>query len=189
MRKRSKSSAILPLVRMFVTFVGFASLRGWARIMSKDGLEEFVMTSFSRMSAVVLMLTVAGAIACNAGDKPIVAVPNPAVDMAISTPKGEQTAVIAGGCFWGIQAVFEHVKGVINATSGYSGGSVKDPNYKIVITGKSGHAESAKSVYDPSQSSFVQLLKVFLAVAHDPTELNLQRPDAGTQYRSEIFYT
>src|ERR1700678_3103496 len=188
MRKRSKSSAILPLVRMFVTFVGFASLRGWARIMSKDGLEEFVMTSFSRMSAVVLMLTVAGAIACNAGDKPIVAVPNPAVDMAISTPKGEQTAVIAGGCFWGIQAVFQHVKGVINATSGYSGGAANTAEYELVGSGDTGHAESVKIVYDPSQITYGKLLRVFFSVAHDPTELNRQGPDTGSQYRSSIFY-
>jgi peptide-methionine (S)-S-oxide reductase len=156
--------------------------------MSKDGLEEFVMTSFSRMSAVVLVLTVAGAIACNAGDKPIVAVPNPAVDMAISTPKGEQTAVIAGGCFWGIQAVFQHVKGVINATSGYSGGAPNTAEYETVSTGDTGHAESVKITYDPSQITYGQLLRVFFSVAHDPTELNRQGPDSGTQYRSVIFY-
>src|SRR5271156_1977457 len=189
MRERTKSSAILRWVRMFVTFVGFASLRGWARIISKDGLEEFVMTSFSRMSAVVLMLTVAGAIACNAGDKPVAAVPNPAVDMAISTPKGEQTAVVAGGCFWGIQAVFQHVKGVINATSGYSGGAANTAEYETVSTGDTGHAESVKITYDPSPITYGQLLRVFFSVAHDPTELNRQGPDSGTQYRSVIFYT
>jgi len=116
-------------------------------------------------------------------------IPNPAVDDSLAATKGEQTAVFAGGCFWGIQAVFEHVKGVTSATSGYSGGSVKNPNYEAVSSGETGHAESVKVVYDPSQISYGQLLKVFFSVAHDPTELNRQGPDTGTQYRSAIFYS
>src|SRR5579863_1015739 len=89
----------------------------------------FIMNGFSRICALILMLTIGSAIACNAGDKPITAVPSPAVDAAVATSKGEQTAVVAGGCFWGIQAVFQHVKGVINATSGYSGGASNTAEY------------------------------------------------------------
>jgi peptide-methionine (S)-S-oxide reductase len=97
--------------------------------------------------------------------------------------------VLAGGCFWGIQAVFEHVKGVSSATAGYSGGSANTAQYETVSTGRTGHAESVKLVYDPSQISFGQILKVFFSVAHDPTELNRQGPDEGTQYRSVIFFS
>ena len=118
-----------------------------------------------------------------------VGIPNPAVDDPIATAKGEQTVVLSGGCFWGIQAVFEHVKGVKSATSGYAGGTVKNPSYEQVSSGATGHAESVKVVYDPSKVTFGQLLKVFFSVAHDPTELNHQGPDTGTQYRSAIFYT
>ena len=146
------------------------------------------MTSFlSRISALILMITMAGVVACNAGEA-AVAVPNPAVDAALATAKSQQTAVIAGGCFWGIQAVFQHVKGVINATSGYSGGESKTAEYELVSNGDTGHAESVKITYDPSQITYGQLLRVFFSVAHDPTELNRQGPDTGTQYRSSIFY-
>jgi peptide-methionine (S)-S-oxide reductase len=117
-----------------------------------------------------------------------VSIPNPAVDEPISTAKSQETVVLSGGCFWGIQAVFEHVKGVKSATAGYSGGTVKNPDYEEVSSGATGHAESVKIVYDPSKVTFGQLLKVFFAVAHDPTELNRQGPDSGTQYRSAIFY-
>jgi peptide-methionine (S)-S-oxide reductase len=111
------------------------------------------------------------------------------VNAPLSTTKGEQTAVLAGGCFWGIEAVFEHVKGVTNVTSGYSGGSAKTARYEMVSTGKTGHAEAVRVTYDPSQVSYDQLLKVFFSVAHDPTELNRQGPDIGTHYRSAIFYS
>ena len=104
------------------------------------------------------------------------------------TAKGEQTAFFAGGCFWGVEAVFEHIKGVRNVTSGYSGGAAKTADYETVSGGETGHAEAVKITYDPSQISYEQLLKVFFAVAHDPTELNRQGPDTGTQYRSAIFY-
>jgi len=106
----------------------------------------------------------------------------------VKTAKGEQTAIFAGGCFWGVEAVFEHIKGVRNVTSGYSGGAAKTANYEAVSGGETGHAEAVKITYDPSQISYEQLLKVFFAVAHDPTELNRQGPDTGTQYRSAIFY-
>lgn len=146
------------------------------------------MSYFSRVTILLLMLTVGGAIACNAGDKPMAAVPGPSVDAPIATSKGEQMAVVAGGCFWGIQAVFQHVKGVIKATSGYSGGAANTAEYEMVSTGDTGHAESVKITYDPSQITYGQLLRVFFSVAHDPTELNRQGPDSGTQYRSVIFY-
>jgi len=115
--------------------------------------------------------------------------PNPALDTPLAAKSGKQTAVFAGGCFWGIQAVFQHVKGVKEAMSGYSGGSVAAPGYEEVSTGRTGHAESVKVVFDPSRVSYGQLLKIFFSVAHDPTELNRQGPDSGTQYRSVIFYT
>lgn len=112
--------------------------------------------------------------------------PNPTVDA--SRAAGTQTAVFSGGCFWGVQAVFQHVKGVKNATSGYSGGPASAADYETVSTGTTGHAESVQVTYDPSQVSYGQLLKIFFSVAHDPTQLNRQGPDSGTQYRSAIFY-
>jgi len=121
-------------------------------------------------------------------DGPRGAVPNPAVDATLATAKGEQTAVLAGGCFWGIEAVFEHVKGVMRVESGYAGGSTDRAEYETVSSGRTGHAESVHITYDPSQITYGQLLKVFFAVAHDPTELNRQGPDIGTQYRSAVFY-
>lgn len=103
--------------------------------------------------------------------------------------EGKQTAVFAGGCFWGVEAVFEHVKGVSDVTNGYSGGAAKTAHYDAVGGGDTGHAEAVEITYDPSQVSYEQLLKVFFSVAHDPTTLNRQGPDTGTQYRSAIFYT
>jgi len=115
-----------------------------------------------------------------------VVVPAPALDLP-STAKTE-TAVFAGGCFWGIQAVFQHMKGVASATSGYAGGWTDRPSYEMVSSGTTGHAESVRVTYDPSQVSYATLLKVFFSIAHDPTTLNRQGPDVGTQYRSAIFY-
>src|ERR1700726_3468837 len=146
----------------------------------------------SRVSVrmVAMMLTVlAGAVACRAGNGASAAVPAPVVDEVRAAAAGKQTAVVAGGCFWGIQAVFQHVKGVRTATSGYSGGSVKNPDYETVSSGRTGHAESVEIVYDPSQVTYGELLRVFFSVAHDPTELNRQGPDEGTQYRSVIFFS
>src|SRR6202161_4201518 len=114
--------------------------------------------------------------------------PNPATDENRSEKKSE-TAVFAGGCFWGVEAVFDAVKGVSSAVAGYAGGSKANAHYEIVSTGTTGHAESVQITFDPSQVSFGQLLKIYFSVAHDPTELNRQGPDEGTQYRSEIFYT
>ena len=115
--------------------------------------------------------------------------PDPIVDSPLATVKGERTVVLAGGCFWGLQAIFEHVKGVTGVTAGYSGGSAESANYQAVSDGSTGHAESVLVTYDPSQITYGQLLKVFFFVAHDPTELNRQGPDTGTQYRSVIFYS
>jgi peptide-methionine (S)-S-oxide reductase len=142
----------------------------------------------ARVSAVLLLISLAGVIACNAGEHSVAAVPNPAQDATLATAKSEQTVVIAGGCFWGIQAVFQHVRGVISATSGYSGGATNTAEYELVSNGDTGHAESVKIAYDPSQITYGQLLRVFFSVAHDPTQLNRQGPDTGSQYRSSIFY-
>jgi len=133
-------------------------------------------------------LPLAAMFACNSAGA-AVPIPNPAVDAPLATTKGRETAVVAGGCFWGIQAVFEHVKGVESAMSGYSGGTARTAHYEIVSMGTTGHAESVKVIFDPSKISYGQLLKVFFSVGHDPTELNGQGPDTGTQYRSVIFYT
>jgi peptide-methionine (S)-S-oxide reductase len=115
--------------------------------------------------------------------------PAPAVDAPLAAGKSQQTAVFAGGCFWGIQAVFEHVKGVSSATSGYAGGHVKSPSYESVSMGVTGHAETVSIKFDPSQVTYGQLLMVYFSVAHDPTQWNRQGPDTGSQYRSVIFFT
>ena len=142
---------------------------------------------FSRCLALLLTVLFVSMIAC-AGDRSGTSIPSPIVDASIATGKSEQTAVVAGGCFWGIQAVFQHVKGVISATSGYSGGLQTTAEYELVSTGETGHAESVKITYDPSKITYGQILRVFFSVAHDPTQLNRQGPDEGTQYRSSIFY-
>jgi peptide-methionine (S)-S-oxide reductase len=120
-------------------------------------------------------------------------VATPAVAMApepapVGVKASSDTAVFAGGCFWGVEAVFEHLKGVSSAMSGYAGGSNPSPTYEQVSSGDTGHAEAVLVVYDPGQISYDQLLQVFFAVAHDPTQLNRQGPDVGTQYRSAVFY-
>jgi peptide-methionine (S)-S-oxide reductase len=145
------------------------------------------MTKHRRFILTTLLpITMAG---CMVAESSAATIPDPALDAPLAAGKGEQTAVLAGGCFWGIQAVFKHVKGVISVKAGYSGGSAQYAHYEIVSTGQTGHAESVKITYDPSQISYGQLLKVFFAVAHDPTELNRQGPDTGTQYRSVVFYS
>jgi peptide-methionine (S)-S-oxide reductase len=114
--------------------------------------------------------------------------PDPARDSPRAAAKDIQTAVLAGGCFWGVEAVFEQLNGVTDVVSGYAGGPEKSAHYQMVGTGQTGHAESVKVTYDASQITYGQLLKVFFSVAHDPTELNRQGPDEGPQYRSSIFY-
>ncbi len=115
-------------------------------------------------------------------------IPAAKLDLSLASIAGKQTAVFAGGCFWGTQAVFERVKGVINTTAGYAGGSAATATYDQVTTETTGHAESVKVVYDPAQITYGQLLRIFFSVAHDPTQLNRQGPDVGTSYRSAIFY-
>jgi peptide-methionine (S)-S-oxide reductase len=137
-----------------------------------------------------ILLLVAGTAAtsaCAASSKPI-ALPDAKVDSPLAAGN-EQIAVFAGGCFWGVEAVFEHTKGVKRVESGYSGGTVQTAQYELVGSGRSGHAEAVRVVYDPAQVSYGQLLKVFFSVAHDPTQLDRQGPDTGPQYRSEIFTT
>jgi peptide-methionine (S)-S-oxide reductase len=114
--------------------------------------------------------------------------PNPAMDAPLAKAPGQQTAVFAAGCFWGIEAVFKHVNGVISSTPGYSGGNADTASYEKVSSGSTGHAESVKVVYDPSKVTYGSLLKVLFSAAHDPTQLNRQGPDSGTQYRSAIFF-
>ena len=115
--------------------------------------------------------------------------PNPTVDIALAKERTSETVVLAGGCFWGVEAVFEHVKGVFDVVSGYAGGTADTAQYETVSTGRTGHAEAVRITYDPSQVTYGQLLKVFFSVAHNPTELNRQGPDTGPQYRSAIFTT
>jgi peptide-methionine (S)-S-oxide reductase len=114
-------------------------------------------------------------------------VPPPALDPAPAAP-GAQTTVLAGGCFWGVDAVFKHVKGVSKVVSGYAGGAAATANYETVSSGRTGHAESVQITFDPARITYGQLLRVFFSVAHDPTEWNRQGPDEGTQYRSVAFY-
>jgi peptide-methionine (S)-S-oxide reductase len=142
------------------------------------------------ISLIVLAIVVGISIHMAAsGPAKAAAIPAATTDDQLAKTKGKETAVFAGGCFWGVQSVFSHVKGVDSAISGYSGGTVKNPEYEQVSTGTTGHAESVKVTYDPSKITYGQLLRVFFSVAHDPTELNFQGPDHGTQYRSVIFYS
>jgi peptide-methionine (S)-S-oxide reductase len=150
-----------------------------------------VRRAINKFGRQIVFFVLVGVIACNdvSADDKSVSLPDPAVDAPLATTHGKQTAVFAGGCFWGIQAVFQHVKGVKEAISGYSGGSASTADYETVSTGTTGHAESVKIVFDPAEISYGQLLKIFFSVAHDPTQLNRQGPDVGSQYRSVIFYT
>ena len=118
--------------------------------------------------------------------EPAVTIPPPAAEEPAPNI-GIETAVLAGGCFWGIQAVYQHVKGVTNAVSGYAGGAQKDAIYDAVSSGRTGHAEAVKVTFDPKQISYGKILQIYFSVAHDPSQLNPQGPDSGPQYRSEIF--
>jgi peptide-methionine (S)-S-oxide reductase len=138
-------------------------------------------------SSVILGFTIL-LVACNANAASKTPIPPAKVDVPLASTSGEQTAVCAGGCFWGTQAVFERVKGVIKTTAGYAGGSAATATYDQVTTETTGHAESVEVVYDPSKITYGQLLRIFFSVAHDPTQLNRQGPDVGTSYRSAIFY-
>lgn len=143
---------------------------------------------FKLFPALAGLLTMIGLSACTlaTAGSGAASLPDPAVDA--SHAQGDQVAVLAGGCFWGVQSVFEHVKGVKKVWAGYAGGEASTAQYERVSDGDTGHAESVKILYDPGKISYGQLLKVFFSVAMDPTELNRQGPDVGTQYRSAIFY-
>jgi peptide-methionine (S)-S-oxide reductase len=141
-------------------------------------------SAFRHFAGLVLAALILGALACPSAQGQIPAFAGQAQPAA----RDKQTAVLAGGCFWGVDAVFKHVKGVSRVVSGYSGGSAATANYETVSSGTTGHAESVKITYDPSQVSYSELLRVFFSVATDPTQLNRQGPDTGTQYRSVIFY-
>ena len=145
-------------------------------------------TPFSRLSlcaAIGALAITAFAATPSRAAEPAVIIPPPAVDAQASD--GIQTAVIAGGCFWGVQGVFQHTAGVINAVSGYSGGSKATANYTMITTGATGHAEAVEIKYDPKKITYGKILQIFFSVVHDPTQLNRQGPDSGTQYRSAIF--
>ena len=145
-------------------------------------------------SKIIIVLSIVAAIGCSVVNSSTKTADiqglEPAANLeTAATPKGLQTAVFAGGCFWGVDAVFKHVKGVTDVKSGYAGGESKTAQYDRVSDGDTGHAESVKVTFDPTKVTYAQLLTVFFSVAHDPTELNRQGPDTGTQYRSAIFYT
>jgi peptide-methionine (S)-S-oxide reductase len=120
-------------------------------------------------------------------EEPAVVIPPPTIDQT-GPASGPQTIVVAGGCFWGVQGVFEHTKGVVQAVSGYSGGKKETAHYEMVGTEQTGHAESVQITYDPAQISYGKILQIYFSVAHNPTELNRQGPDSGPSYRSAIFY-
>lgn len=138
---------------------------------------------FSRYTTAAVFL----AASAFAGPKP--PIPPLSADVPLAAQPGRETAVFAGGCFWGVQSVFQRVRGVLSTTAGYSGGAAKTATYKQVITETTGHAESVEVIYDPSRITYGQLLRIYFSVAHDPTQLNRQGPDIGTSYRSAIFYT
>ena len=139
------------------------------------------ITVFRRFAAGVLFA--AAAVAATP------AIPALSVEVPLAKQAGKETAVFAGGCFWGVQSVFQRVKGVISTAAGYAGGSKETATYQQVITETTGHAESVQVVFDPSRITYATLLRVYFSVAHDPTQLNRQGPDVGTSYRSAIFYT
>jgi peptide-methionine (S)-S-oxide reductase len=145
----------------------------------------------SRRLVQALLVVPFVALALNVGGRAAeqaVVIPAPAVDAAAPASAGLQTLVVAGGCFWGVQAVFQHTKGVTAAVSGYAGGEKQTAHYEIVGGGRTGHAESVQVTYDPKQISLGKILQIYFSVVHNPTELNRQGPDTGTQYRSAIFY-
>ena len=138
--------------------------------------------------AAVLVVMAGAYFASSLAAEQAVKLPAPAVDVPLSTPAAPQTAVFAGGCFWGVQAVFQHTQGVLSAVSGYAGGPAESANYQAVTSGATGHAEAVEVRWDPSRVSYGKLLQIYFSVAHDPTQLDRQGPDSGPQYRSAIFY-
>lgn len=147
-------------------------------------MRRFLVRSFPIVSALIVVAVLAACSAVHA----TAAISDPVVDGSLAPAISQRTAVLAGGCFWGMQLLFQHVKGVVSVTAGYSGGSAKTAEYETVGSGGTGHAEPVRITYDPSKITYGRLLKVFFSVGHNPTELNRQGPDYGTQYRSVIFY-
>jgi len=145
-----------------------------ARILALGGLLSVSLLTF--------------AVTSGSAAEPAVVIPAPALDAAAPAGGELQTAVLAGGCFWGMQAVYQHTKGVTNAVSGYAGGQKETAHYEMVGTGRTGHAESISVTFDPRQITYGKILQIYFSLAHNPTELNYQGPDTGTQYRSAIFY-
>lgn len=141
-----------------------------------------------RLSVLLLTLTLIGSLLACTAQAASPKVPPAATDVPLASKPGEQKAIFAGGCFWGTQAVFQRIKGVVKTTAGYAGGTAGTATYDQVTTETTGHAESVEVIYDPSRITYGQLLRVFFSVAHDPTQLNRQGPDVGTSYRSAIFY-
>ena len=161
------------------------------KILSKDTISIYSgrVTRLAGFAAIAVLLGgVALQFAGRASAEDARVIPAPSMDEKASSANTE-TAVLAGGCFWGVQGVFQHVNGVISATSGYTGGSKDAAHYEMVGSGETGHAESVRIVFDPHKISYGHLLQIYFSVAHDPTELNRQGPDTGTQYRSAIFPT
>jgi peptide-methionine (S)-S-oxide reductase len=161
--------------------INFVPSQETVMIFFRSGVSRFRKGLWLPLVVVLLPMT-----AC--GGEPAVVLPPPAVNAPASNSTHE-TVVFAGGCFWGVQAVFEHVKGVQQAVSGYAGGAQTTAHYEEVGSGETGHAESVRVEFNPQEVSFGELLRVYFSVAHNPTELNHQGPDTGTQYRSEIFFT
>jgi peptide-methionine (S)-S-oxide reductase len=141
-------------------------------------------TALTRVTRFLTLLSGALLLACAQAAAPL---PAPVLDIPASAP-GRETAVLAGGCFWGMESVYRHVKGVIDVSAGYSGGTAETASYRMVSSGRTDHAEAVEIVFDPSQVSYGRLLQIYFSVAHDPTQLNRQGPDRGRQYRSAIFY-
>jgi peptide-methionine (S)-S-oxide reductase len=139
--------------------------------------------------AVALLAGFAAIPAKSSSSRPNGSFPKPLLDEPLATAQGKEVVVLSGGCFWGVQAVYQHTKGVRSATSGYAGGSAETAHYEMVGSGKTGHAESVRVVFDRSQITYGQILMIFFSVAHNPTEQNKQGPDWGTQYRSAVFFT
>ena len=142
--------------------------------------------------ALAAWVFVGGGMGVSSAEEKAVKLPAPAIDIPATAQAGPQsgsaTAVFAGGCFWGVQAVFQHTQGVLNAVSGYAGGDKATASYEMIGSGRTGHAESVQITYDPKKISYGKLLQIYFSVAHDPTTLNRQGPDSGTQYRSAVFY-
>jgi peptide-methionine (S)-S-oxide reductase len=152
-------------------------MAAWMRISPRNIVRGLFLVSFLGLAATTAQAA-----------EPAVAIPAPTLDAATPTSTGAQTVVLAGGCFWGVQGVFEHTKGVTRAVSGYSGGKKETAHYEMVGTERTGHAESVQVTYDPKQISYGKILQIYFSVAHNPTELNYQGPDRGPSYRSAIFY-